>query len=349
MRSSLITGIDTAKGLAVAWQIPLLGVNHMQAHALTPRLVSALNTPAPASAAKPERKEHPFEPSPRFPFLTLLVSGGHTFLVHSRALTDHAILTSTSDIALGHCIDKMAREILPPALLQSSGEIMYGRVLERFAFPNGASEYNYITLSVPGAGVKQKMTQWGWALPLTMREAGKKRASEFSFSGLEAAVWRICHANPQMSLEERKELARESMRVGFEHLALRTIWALESLAEQGQQIETLVISGGVASNGYLREVLRSWLMAKGFGAVELNAPPVELCTDNAAMIGWCGIEMWRAGFQSTLDIKAFRKWSVDPRSEGGILGVPGWKRREGRDGAKDEAEHDMDLGATRLA
>ena len=341
MRSSLITGIDTAKGLAVAWQIPLLGVNHMQAHALTPRLVSALNTPSPGFATDSEQKDHPFEPNPNFPFLTLLVSGGHTLLVHSRALTDHAILASTTDSAIGDCIDKMAREILPASLLQASGEIMYGRLLERFAFPNSASDYNYTAPTSRAAEKEQPGTRWGWSLPIPLRESGKNRASEFSFSGLGAAVRRLCHANPQMSLEERKDLAREGMRVVFEHLALRTIWALQNLATRGQIIGTLVISGGVASNGFLRQVLRSWLAAKGFGGVELNAPPVELCTDNAAMIAWCGVEMWRAGFESTLDIKAFRKWSIDPRSEGGILGVPGWKRRAELEGAIDEGEHDV--------
>ena len=330
MRSSLLTGIDTAKGLAAAWQIPLVGVNHMQAHALTPRLVSALNTLAPATATDAGRKNDLFQPRPDFPFLTLLVSGGHTLLVHSRALTDHAIVASTTDAAVGDCIDKMAREILPASLLQASGEIMYGRLLESFAFPAGAIDYNYTAPTSRAEEKEQRLTRWGWSLPRPLRESGKSRASELSFSGLDTAVRRLCHANPDMSLEERQDLAREAMRVVFEHLALRTMWALEDLTRHGRpQIDTLVISGGVASNGFLRHVLRSWLAAKGFrGVVELNAPPVELCTDNAAMIAWCGVEMWRAGFESSLDIKAFRKWSVDPAREGGILGVPGWKRRE---------------------
>ena len=122
MYSSLSTGIDTAKGLAIAWSIPLVAVNHMQAHALTPRFVSALSSPLTPSQTC------------NFPFLSLLVSGGHTLLVHSKALTDHAILASTTDIAIGDYIDKVARCILPAPLLQESGEIMYGRLLEKYVF-----------------------------------------------------------------------------------------------------------------------------------------------------------------------------------------------------------------------
>ena len=319
----------------MAWQIPLLGVNHMQAHALTPRLVSALNTPAAASKPHPK---HPCAPPPRFPFLTLLVSGGHTLLVHSRTLSDHAILASTSDIAIGDCIDKMARKILLPELLRSSGEIMYGRLLERFAFPNGSQDYKYAAPMTRAEEIERRVAKWGWSLPVPLGDLGKSRAAEFTFAGLDSHVYRICLANPDMSNEERKDLAREAMRVVFEHLAMRTVWALQDLQKHGQRIDTLVISGGVASNGFLREVLSRWLESKGFGELELSAPPVQLCTDNAAMIAWCGFEMWRGGWESELNIKAFRKWSIDPRIEGGILDVAGWKRRVGFGREKEEGE-----------
>ena len=103
MRASLITGIDTAKGLAVAWQVPILGVNHMQAHALTPRLVSAIEAKSAGIEAA----------APAFPYLTLLVSGGHTMLVHSRDLCNHQIYAYTVDIAIGDMLDKCARISYP--------------------------------------------------------------------------------------------------------------------------------------------------------------------------------------------------------------------------------------------
>ena len=237
MRASLTVGLDTAKGLAVAWQVPLLGVNHMQAHALTPRLVSSHSS---AYA----------EPTPAFPYLSLLVSGGHTMLVHSKALCEHPILTNTTDGAIGDYIDKSARLVLPPTVLDPT-EIMYGRQLERFAFPNGASDYHYSPPLTRVQEIMRKKKKWGWSLPLPLAET---RSMQYSFSGVGSAVQRICESMPDMQDEERIELAKEVMRVAFEHLAVRVVMALQDLKNRRQCIKTLVVSGGVASNGYLRTV-----------------------------------------------------------------------------------------------
>ena len=250
MRSSLTTGLDTAKGLAVAWQIPLVGVNHMQAHALTPRLVSALSDSSPTSVRHSAYK-------PDFPFLSLLVSGGHTLLVHSQSLTSHPILATTTDIAIGDVIDKTARLILQTHLLRQGEEIMFGRLLENFAFPNGEHDHNYTPPRNRGQEIARRDTKWGWALapPLAETRSGSRsRAMEFTFSGLGSAVKRICESQPDMSNDERLDLARESLRIAFEHLASRTGWALKDLKDKGQGVETLVVSGGVASNLYLRTV-----------------------------------------------------------------------------------------------
>jgi N6-L-threonylcarbamoyladenine synthase len=153
MRSNLFTGLDTAKGLAVAWQKPLVGVHHMQAHALTPRLVDALQTRGTtrmlpeASTGSINSESHcygrpgvqsikPIHAEPDFPFLSVLASGGHTLLVRSASLTDHEIMASTSDISIGECLDKIARIVLPPEVLQTAGSTMYGALLETFAFPH---------------------------------------------------------------------------------------------------------------------------------------------------------------------------------------------------------------------
>ncbi len=256
MYSSLSTGIDTAKGLAVAWSVPLVAVNHMQAHALTPRLVTALEeTPNPTQQCD-------------FPFLSLLVSGGHTLLVHSKALIDHATLASTTDIAIGDYIDKLARCILPPALILESREIMYGRLLERYTFLYGPGDYNYTAPAGRGEEITPKATQWGWGLTVPLAESrhGSKRPGgstskmEFSFSGLGSAVRKICEdKGAEMEETERKDLGRHGMRVAFEHLASRVVMALTRLKGQhvagvdnGNAVNTLVVSGGVAANGYLK-------------------------------------------------------------------------------------------------
>jgi N6-L-threonylcarbamoyladenine synthase len=124
---------------------------------------------------------------------------------------------------------------------------------------------------------------------------------------------------------ERRTLAQESMRVGFEHLASRVIYALQK--GEVKDVNTLVVSGGVASNQYLKHVLRNALDQKRYENIRLVFPPPKFCTDNAAMIAWTGIEMWEAGWRTQLDAMAMKKWSIDPKAEdGGILGADGWKR-----------------------
>lgn len=217
----------------------------MQGHALTPRLVSAL---ASDSA----------QPTPAFPFLSLLVSGGHTLLLHSSALNDHSILASTVDIAIGDLLDKIARYILPEEVIESSGEIMYGRLLETFVFLDSAdTDYNYTSPSTRGEDLARKQTRWGWSMPVMLaetRSGAKSRSMMYTFCGLESAVGRLCSGERgrEMSVDEKVDLAREAMRVAFEHLASRVVLALRQARTEFDAIRTLVVSGGVAANQYLR-------------------------------------------------------------------------------------------------
>jgi N6-L-threonylcarbamoyladenine synthase len=319
MRANLNTGLDTAKGLAVAWQIPLLGVNHMQAHALTPRLVSSLDADDSSQGIEPA-----------FPFVSLLVSGGHTMLVHSRGLCDHQILAQTSDIAIGDVIDKCARDILPASALGTAGSLTYGRLLEDFAFPNGSQDYNYTAPATRGEEIELKDVGYGWSLtpPLSQPPVGGKvRYAEFSYSGLGSTVKQIITSKPEISDVERRMLARETMRVAFEHLASRLLVALQS--PELKAVDTIVVSGGVASNQYLKHVLRMNLDRRGFEHMRLTFPPPSLCTDNAAMIAWTGIEMWENGWRSDLGIRSLRKWAIDSTDrDGGVLGASGWISRK---------------------
>ena len=321
IRSCLAAGLDTAKGLAVAFQVPLIGVNHMQAHALTPRLTSALKHSA--------RSEN----DPAFPFLSLLVSGGHTLLVHSKSITDHEILAKTNDVAVGDCLDKTARAVLPSSVLAQSRDAMYGSLLEAFAFPSGPESYDYTPPTRRHEELARKPTKWGWSLgtPLSATRAGKSREMVFTFTGTQSNVERICNTRSweaERGTEEREDLARESLRVIFEHLSSRVVMALQQFTAREIGIHTLVVSGGVARNTFLKHVLRAFLDARGFSHVGLVFPPPYLCTDNAAMIAWTGIEMFEAGWESDLSIQARRKWAIDTEAEdGGILGADGWKRR----------------------
>lgn len=294
MRSSLNVGLNTAKGLALAWNVPLLAVHHMQAHALTPRLVSALSNESNALS--------PTHNQPTFPFLTLLVSGGHTLLLSSQSLTSHPILATTSDIALGDCIDKIARFVVPEDIIVSSRSSAYGPLLESFAFPDidesytgdiaekdtrpaGQNPHEYTAPAIRSAELERRVTTYGWGFgpPLAETKSGRKSKSmEYSFTGLVSAVKRISerrlaeraalHSDHRaedeeddqpFGLAERRTMAREAMRVAFEHLAGRVVFALEGLQpvrgegpsmKEEQKIDTLVVSGGVAANKFLKTV-----------------------------------------------------------------------------------------------
>jgi len=344
MRSNLTVGLELAKGLALAWGVPLLGVHHMQAHSLTPRLCSTLEI-------LPDLYQGPWDPTslqPSFPYLSVLASGGHTMLVNSAGLTDHQILASTGDIAIGDCLDKAARALLPSDLMEPP----YGKALEEFAFPNGAADYNYTAPVNRGEELTRRATKWGWSLgvPLADSKGGEKssRRMVFSFAGLLTSVQRFMRQKVTedgtitaelrdaelISIEERRDLAREVLRVSFEHLVSRILIRLEDTVgrkvkpvqvDATREIDTVVISGGVASNRYLRHLLRAMLDARGYAHIKAIFPPPNLCTDNALMIAWAGMEMYTTGYQSTFDITPIRKWSMDPRAEdGGILGAEGW-------------------------
>lgn len=265
----------------------------MQAHALTPRLVSTLEKSGSQSQ------------EPEFPFLSVLASGGHTLLLQSTSLVDHQVLGSTGDIAVGDCLDKIARVVLPADLLQTTRSTMYGALLENFAWSrddastpesdrkgctesgNGpttglsAADYlqiskdSYISYKVPmnhEEGARNSMTSWGWALPQPLTKAGggvKIGAIAFSFSGLLTAVERNFlygrdpgtrrlnkaqrHAH-DVTLAERRDLARESMRTAFEHIAHRVILAVQSISNSSASPKAVVVSGGVAANSFLRHM-----------------------------------------------------------------------------------------------
>lgn len=275
----------------------------MQAHALTPRLVAALEN----SNSIADSRFSPLTSSnglqPEFPFLSILASGGHTLLIRSESLVEHHILGTTGDIAVGVCLDKVARAVLPPDILNAAQTTMYGALLEDFAFSSPgavikevskvegeqpevsrssdatlelstAAEYQAIykgryKYTVPKnneEAIERNTTKWGWTFnePLTKAAGGtKRRTMEMSFSGLMTAVERAVYfeidahtrkptklnrAPEDISVEERRDMAREAMRAAFEHIANRVILGLQ----QSPRVTTVVMAGGVAANTYLR-------------------------------------------------------------------------------------------------
>ncbi|KAM0738854.1 hypothetical protein ACQRIT_006591 [Beauveria bassiana] len=366
IHSNLATGLFTAKGLALAWGVPLVGVHHMQAHALTPRLVRALGMPMagedPASASTSASGVS----TPEFPFLTFLVSGGHAQLVLSAGLTNHRVLATTTDAAIGNVLDQTARVILPASVLAACPDVMYGRHLEAYAFPDpppsddsssssSSSDNNPYAFYTPPRSRADELadvdTGYTWRVPPPMRTT---RRLAYSFSAIHSTVHAVAASRGDaMDDAERRALARHTQRAAFDHLASRLCLALDPAADYdgaalARASTTLVVAGGVACNKFLMHVLRTTLAARGLlsdssnsgsgGIREIIAPPPALCTDNAAMIAWAGMEMYEAGWCSDLDVTPLPKWPLDPGvrlpekssggGSGGLMEVGGWLRRE---------------------
>jgi N6-L-threonylcarbamoyladenine synthase len=330
-RSNLSCGLDLAKGLSVAWQVPLLAVHHMQAHALTPRLAWAMK---PDSMTQEQKSTEP-----EFPFLTLLVSGGHTMLLHSTTLTEHTVLASTMDTAIGEALDKIGRLVLPADHLAKVADIAYAKHLSQYAFRHDSEYASYDLPKQRRDEISKQPNKFGWAIQTPFADT---KELAFSFSGIASRIRALFEERQAaveggISDEERVLFARTALGTAFEHLASRTIIAIEKIIKtyegtelptKKQTLRTLVVSGGVAANAFLRHVLREMLNSRGFEPIEIVSPPVELCTDNAAMIGWCGIEMYEEGWRSSLTVDPLRNWSMDLNSDGlsGIVGVPGWTK-----------------------
>jgi N6-L-threonylcarbamoyladenine synthase len=180
--------------------------------------------------------------------------------------------------------------------------------------------------------LSQNTTKWGWSLNQPLLKAGggqKIKSLDMSFSGLMTNVERVVRFKrdavtgkstrverlpADITMEERRDIARETMRAAFEHVASRVVLSLRQISantSESASVQTVIMSGGVAANAYLRYILASTLVAFGYPTIRLVFPPPSLCTDNAAMIAWAGIEMYQAGHKDPRTIRAIRKWPLD--------------------------------------
>ncbi|KAJ1032354.1 hypothetical protein NDA18_001840 [Ustilago nuda] len=280
MTSSLGVGLSAAKTLSAVLNKPLIYVHHMQAHALTPLLTEK-------------------EP-PKFPFLVLLVSGGHTMLVLARGVSAFSILITTKDDSIGNAFDKVARDLGIPwtsasgAALEELAEKSDKKAVD-VVFPVPCTGQAYFSYSGLKAAAQRHIESSGGA---DMADTDK--------SEIAAAFQRAASAQ----LEDKLSMVfKPSYQIKDSHLRphSRIDW-LKGL--RVDNIKTLVCSGGVASNHFLRSRLREHLDSLARQDVELQFPPLSLCTDNAAMIAWVGHLIYD---QRTTDYSrlARPKWSME--------------------------------------
>lgn len=260
----VMVGMVAGKAIAAAQDIPFLGINHLEGHALTPRL-----------------SERDIE----FPYLLLLISGGHTQILVVEGAGRYKRWGTTLDDAAGECFDKSAKIMGLP-------------------YPGGPQVQN-IAAQCPDPEAAKK--RFPLPKPLKGREG-----CDFSFSGLKTAVRNHVEQLPAGDLkrEDICDLACTFQNTMAEILKDRCHNAIERFKDiYGDKATTLVVSGGVAANTAIRTGLNELCTAQN---IRFNAPPLNLCQDNAAMIAWAGVERFRLGLVDNLDFKARPRWPLDP-------------------------------------
>jgi len=255
----VLSGVMLAKGISAATDLPLVGVNHLAGHALTPRLTD--------QAA--------------FPYLMLLVSGGHCQFLIAKGVDEFQRLGGTIDDAPGEAFDKTAKLL---GLPQPGGPAVQAEAAlgdaKRFAFPR----------------------------PLLDREG-----CDMSFSGLKTALLRARDAviaeKGGLSVQDRRDLCAGFQQAVADVLAEKSRRALGVYLDLSPTEPVLAVAGGVAANTVIRKRLLDLCATMG---VQFLAPPMTLCTDNAAMIAWAGIERFQAGARDDFSLIARPRWPLDP-------------------------------------
>jgi N6-L-threonylcarbamoyladenine synthase len=255
----LIVGSQFAKGIAIAHKLPFVAVNHLEAHALSARLPGVV-----AGGLS-------------FPYLLMLISGGHCQCVAVEGVGQHLRLGTTLDDAAGEAFDKVAKLLglgWPggPAL----EKLALGGDAQRFAFPR----------------------------PL-LRRAG----CDFSFSGLKTAVAREVarHGAGALPLQLAADIAASFQSAVAEELADRAANAMAIIRARAPNARIMVLAGGVAANSVIRTAVSEVGRPRNFTLV---APPPRLCTDNAVMVAWTGIERLRLGLTDEVDFAPRPRWPL---------------------------------------
>jgi len=251
----VLVGLTTAKGLSAALGKPLVAVNHLEGHALTARLTNGV----------------------AFPYLMLLVSGGHSQFVLVRGVGDYERWGTTIDDALGEAFDKVAKLLSLP-------------------YPGGPE--------VEKAALSGNPKRFKFPRPLLHEDR-----LDFSFSGLKTAVRLAAEAIAPLTDQDVADIAASFQAAVTDIVVARSKKAIDRFKAEmaGQQVR-LVVAGGVAANRAIAGGLEKLVEAAG---AELIVPPIKLCTDNGAMVAWAGAERLALGADDGLDFTARPRWPLD--------------------------------------
>ncbi|MBI1777676.1 MAG: tRNA (adenosine(37)-N6)-threonylcarbamoyltransferase complex transferase subunit TsaD [Proteobacteria bacterium] len=252
----VLVGATMAKAMALACGLPFVAVNHLEGHALTAR----------------------FTDDVAFPYLLLLVSGGHCQLLAVEGVGQYRRYGTTIDDAVGEAFDKAAK-------------------LLGLGYPGGPA--------VEAAALKGDAAR----IPLPRPMLGRPGA-DFSFSGLKTALRHAVQARPQpLAARDVADIAASFQAAAADVLADRTRNAVRRFRAEHAGGGTLVVAGGVAANRLLRQRLTRLAEDE---SIRFVAPPPSLCTDNGVMIAWAGLERLRLGLADGLDFRPRPRWPLDP-------------------------------------
>ena len=254
----VMVGLTTAKALALGAGKPLVAVNHLAGHALTARLTHGVD----------------------FPFLLLLISGGHCQLLAVESAGQFRLYGSTLDDAVGEAFDKVAK-------------------LLRLPYPGGPNVEKHAARGNPRA----------YALP---RPLLRRDGMDFSFSGLKTAVRQLTAQN-RVKIDD---VCASFQQAAIDILCDRTAHAMTHFRKDYPHASgpVLVVAGGVAANQAIGGALKRLAERDGF---EIRVPPPNYCTDNAAMIAWAGLERYALGQRDPLHVSPRARWPLDGGHQGG--------------------------------
>ncbi|WIA37240.1 hypothetical protein OEZ86_014187 [Tetradesmus obliquus] len=281
----LDVGVRKAHALSRTHNIPIVQIHHMEAHALVARMAAG------GSEALP------------FPFLCLLVSGGHNLLVLVKGVGSYVQLGTTLDDALGEAYDKVAR-MLGLDLKPNGGAALeaIARQGNPDAFAFGVPMKKYGNCDFSYAGLKTSVRLCIEKNLGSAEGAGKRATVDLQQQAAAAAASEAAASSSsseaadeqqqQQQQQMKADIAASFQKVAVQHLVMRLKRAITWAREECPELQHLVVAGGVASNQYVRQQVSQVAEASG---MQLVLPPARWCTDNGVMVGWAGVERYRLG------------------------------------------------------